>query len=155
MRLLFDEMLKKLASWARIFGIYSEYFTDKSDDQLLAYAKENKLIFVTRDVPLAQRCRKNDVRCVLIRSNDVQKQIAQLVEETGAEISFPEKTRCAVCNGELDIVNKESVKDEVPEKVLASQKRFWRCRGCGQVFWEGGHWKNIMKVYEALKKKAI
>ncbi len=155
MRLLFDEMLKKLASWSRIFGIHSEHYIDKSDDELLSYAKEKGLIFVTRDVPLAQRCRKRGIRCVLIKSNDVQEQIGQLIEETGAEISFPEKTRCAACNGELDVVAKETVEGDVPEKVYSNQERFWRCRDCGQVFWEGGHWKNIMKVYEALKKKPI
>ena len=152
MKLLFDEMLKNLASWCRILGIDSEFSSGRSDSQLLEHAKKTGRIFVTRDFPLSLRCEKWGVRCILIKSDAIEEQLAQVIRETGAEVSFPEKTRCAACNGELDVVPKESVREGLPDNVIAHHDRFWKCRSCGKVFWEGGHWKNIRRIYGRVKE---
>ena len=149
MRFLFDEMLKKLSGWCRILGIHSEYFTDKSDDELLEYAKENNLVFVTRDKALSKRCTKHGVEVVFIKSNDIKDQIEDVLK-TGAEITFPEKTRCSSCNEILEPVSKDGIKDRLPPKV--DSEKYWICRSCGKVFWEGGHWKNIRRMLAELSK---
>ena len=146
MRFLFDEMLKKLAKWCRIFGIDSEHFTGKTDSELLEYAKGKDLIFVTRDEELAKRCK---TRCIFITSTDVEKQLRQIIDETGVRIN-PETPRCAECNGELDAVEREGIKDELPEKVRA--EKFWRCKKCRKIYWVGSHWKNIEKLLLRLKE---
>jgi len=145
-KFLFDEMLRNLASWCRILGIYSEWLSGRNDSQLLDYARKNGLIFVTRDVQLSLRCEKAGVKCVSIHSQEIEEQIVQVLRETGVKISFPEKTRCASCNGELDIVGKDAVK-ELPANVLEHHEKFWKCKKCGKVFWEGGHWNNIRRIY--------
>jgi uncharacterized protein with PIN domain len=152
MKLLFDEMLKNLASWCRILGIDSEFFSGKSDSQLLEHAEKSGRVFVTRDFPLSVRCEKHGIRFILIKSDAIEEQIAQVIRETGVKVSFPENTRCATCNGELDVVPKESVKDGLPGNVIANHDTFWRCRSCGKVFWEGGHWKNIRRIYARVKE---
>ncbi len=157
MRFLFDEMLKKLASWCRILGLDSEWHSGKSDTELLALAKKGGLVFVTRDFALSLRCEKAGVRCVYIKSDDIVEQIATLVQESGArdEISFPERTRCAACNGEMDVGGQEEAKasGKLPENVVAHHERFWRCRECGRIYWEGGHWRNIRRIYEQVQVK--
>jgi uncharacterized protein with PIN domain len=35
MRLIFDQMLRRTATWCRILGIDSEFFEGKSDSELL------------------------------------------------------------------------------------------------------------------------
>mgnify|MGYP006307509817 CR=1 FL=1 len=60
-------------------------------------------------------------------------------------------TRCPVCNGMLDLVDKETVEDEVPEKVLKENDRFWKCTDCGKVYWPGGHWEKIIETFEKYK----
>jgi uncharacterized protein with PIN domain len=145
MKFLFDEMLKRLASWCRIFGIYSEFFEGKSDSELLEYAREHELIFVTRDVQLSERCLKQEVRCILLKSTDIEEQLKQVVKETGVEIGL--NTRCAMCNGELE---KTERNDDVPPKVRATE--FWKCKSCSKVFWEGSHWKNIRKLLLSLEE---
>ena len=152
MKLLFDEMLKRLSNWCRIFGIYSEYFKDKNDSELLEHAQEKKMIFVTRDVQLASRCKKYDVKCVFIESDNLEDQLVQLIKETGVEITFHEEMRCASCNGELEKIEKEKAEGKVPEDVFKS-KELWQCRSCGKLFWQGGHWKNITRIYENIKKR--
>jgi hypothetical protein len=151
-RLLFDEMLKRLASWSRILGIDSEFLVGKSDSELMAFAKKNGFVFVTRDLPLSVRCEKHGVKFILVRSDKIEEQIAQLLEESGAEITFPDKTRCASCNGELEDIPKEKASGSVHDSVLQRNDRFWRCVKCGKVFWEGSHWRNIRKIMEKADK---
>jgi hypothetical protein len=157
MEFLFDEMLKRLASWSRILGLDSEYFTGKSDSELLEYAKKNKKILVTRDMPLSLRCEKHGVRFIFIKSDDIVEQIVYLIKESGSEnnISFPEKTRCAKCNGELEIIGREEIaaSGKLPENVTTNHEKFWRCTKCGKIYWEGGHWKNIRRIYDRVRIK--
>jgi hypothetical protein len=152
-RILFDEMLKNLAHWCRILGIDSEFMTGKSDSQLLEHAKKNGLVFVTRDLPLYERCKKRGVRCILVKDEDLEDQIAQVLNETGAEVTFPEKTRCASCNGELEVVGKETLGGQVPQKTFEHREKFWKCKSCGKIFWEGSHWKNINRIFETVKAR--
>ena len=77
----------------------------------------------------------------------------KIEQSLGKEIfHFPDKTRCTVCNGDLKTVGLDEVKDKIPEKVVKFHKEFWLCTNCGKIYWEGGHWKNITKTYEELKK---
>lgn len=152
MKFLFDEMLKRLSHWCRILGIYSEFIEGKSDDELLEYAKENKLVFVTRDVPLSKKCQKKSLRVIFIESGKLEEQLVQLLRETKAEITFPKKMRCAVCNGELAEADKEKVKDKIPDDVYKEDKELWQCRSCGKAYWKGGHWDNITRIYETVMK---
>ncbi|MDD5171485.1 MAG: Mut7-C RNAse domain-containing protein [Candidatus ainarchaeum sp.] len=151
MKFLFDEMLKRTASWCRIFGLDVEFLPGKTDSALLEYAETNKLVFVTRDVELAERCAKHGVTRIFVTSDDREEQIAQIVRETGARLSFPDETRCPDCNGMLAVADRASVEGDVPEKVAERNERFWRCTACKKVYWEGGHWKNITRVYEKVK----
>ena len=146
-KILFDEMLKNLAHWCRILGIYSEFITGKSDTQLLEYARKNGLIFVTRDFPLYERCKRKGLQCILVKDEPLENQIAQVLKQSGATITFPEKTRCASCNGELEAVGKEALAGAVPQKTFETQTKFWKCRSCGKIFWEGSHWKNIGRIF--------
>ncbi|MBU0532896.1 Mut7-C RNAse domain-containing protein [Candidatus Micrarchaeota archaeon] len=152
MKFLFDEMLKRLVHWCRIFGIYSEYIVGKSDSELLDYAKKNGLIFVTRDVKLFERCK--EIKCVFIESDELEEQIVQILKETKVKMTFPDETRCPTCNGKLKVIGKERV-EAVPEDIYKNNKRIWQCSECGKVYWEGGHWKNITRIYENVKKKVI
>ncbi len=37
----------------------------------------------------------------------------------------------------------EKVWSALPEGVRASQRRFWRCGGCQQIYWKGTHWERV------------
>lgn len=148
MKLLFDEMLKNLASWFRILGFDSAFSSGKSDSQLLHLAMKEGRTLVTRDLPLTLRCEKHGVGFVFIKSDIIEEQIAQVLRETGLRPIFPNFTRCASCNGELADAPKEGLAGKVPANTLEHHERFWRCKTCGKIFWEGGHWKNIRRIYE-------
>ncbi len=147
MKLLFDEMLGNLASWCRILGIDSAYASGRSDTAILHEAASGGRMLVTRDAELAKRCARGGGACILLREAPLEAQIAQVIRESGAKATYPHRTRCASCNGELRPAGKDEVVAGVPEGVRDMQAEFWRCTSCGKVFWEGGHWRNIGRVY--------
>ena len=55
MKFLADAMLGKLTRWLRMLGQDVEYSTKLSDDELLASAKAEGRILLTRDFELYQR----------------------------------------------------------------------------------------------------
>jgi uncharacterized protein with PIN domain len=152
MKFLFDEMLKKLSNWSRIFGLYSEHYTGKSDSELLEIAKENDLIFVTRDVGLSERCKARGMQCIFINSDKVEEQLAQIIKNTGAKTTFPERMRCASCNGEISPADREKLKEQIPEDVYNEGKEVWQCDECNKIYWQGSHWKNMTGMHEAVMK---
>jgi uncharacterized protein with PIN domain len=154
MKLLFDEMLKHLASWCRLLGIDSAFYPGRGDGQLLHAAMKEKRTLITRDRPLTLRCEKYGVRFIFIKSDAIEEQIAQVLKETGLAVEFPNFKRCAACNGELEEAAKEAAEGKVPQNTLEHNERFWRCKSCGKFFWKGGHWVNIMRVYEKAKALA-
>lgn len=149
--LLLDEMLGRTASWCRVLGIDAQFITGRSDTWLLEHAKKNGLIFVTMDVELCNRCLQQGVRCVFLKSGSREEQLAQIIRETGADVTFPEKTRCPKCNGEL-LAGGRELAAGVPESVAAAHEKFWKCASCGKIYWEGSHWKNITRVYERVQE---
>ena len=52
-------------------------------------------------------------------------------------------SRCMECNGELELAPHDAVADRVPPKVIRAHESFFRCLGCGRVFWHGSHWERI------------
>jgi uncharacterized protein with PIN domain len=55
-------------------------------------------------------------------------------------------TRCTRCNGTLREASKQQVAGRVPTRVLLERERFARCRGCGQVYWEGSHVERMRRT---------
>jgi uncharacterized protein with PIN domain len=35
------------------------------------------------------------------------------------------------------------VRDRVPSGARRAHERFFRCQGCGKVYWRGTHWERI------------
>lgn len=57
-------------------------------------------------------------------------------------------SRCVLCNKQLTAVEKDTVKEKVPEYVLKTKQEFMRCFECGRTYWQGTHWGNINEAVE-------
>jgi len=150
-RLIFDEMLKRTATWCRIFGVDSLHAKDLSDSEILKTAKNEERILATRDEELAKRGKAAGVRVILLKEDKLEDQFNQLKSELGDIFTFPEKTRCPACNGKLDIVDKDRVRNKVIDNVYEQNEKFWVCKECGKTYWEGSHWKNITRIFKSIK----
>jgi hypothetical protein len=148
-----DIMLKKLARWLRILGVEVLYPPSVDDDEIIKLAKEKSKTVLTMDEELCQRARKHGVSAFLVPKKRIEEQIAIIVDRFHIKIAdFPSKTLCPVCNGELKQTKRKEVEGKVLEAVLKKHDKFWLCKKCGKVFWEGSHWERINESVERIKE---
>ncbi|ADT84241.1 Mut7-C RNAse domain-containing protein [Thermococcus barophilus] len=147
-KLIADMMLGRLARWLRLYG-YDTVYGVKDDDEIIEIAKKEGRIILTRDEELAKRAKN----AILISSNKFEEQIKQLMELgfTFNEL-FPENARCPKCNGLIKEIPKEKIKDKVPPGVYEKYNEFYICTECGQIYWPGRQWQEMVKIDKKLRE---
>lgn len=148
MNLLLDAMLGTLATLLRMCGHDAAYALDRgveADDRLLALARAEDRLLVTRDVDLAARAGD---RGLLIESRDATDQLREL-RAAGVDLALSERpTRCGACNGSLAPVPVDAdTPGYAPDPGAVD---CFRCRDCGQVFWRGSHWADVRERLASL-----
>jgi prolyl-tRNA editing enzyme YbaK/EbsC (Cys-tRNA(Pro) deacylase)/uncharacterized protein with PIN domain len=105
---------------------------------IISWVNESGRIFVTRDRKIAQR---REPCCIFwMPVNETTAQFELLTEHFGLTVR-PEDlmSRCARCNtlGYTHLTPEQAgvVDPGIPVKVLHVVKDFWKCRGCGKVYW--------------------
>jgi uncharacterized protein with PIN domain len=144
-------MLGSLARWLRISGYDTEYRREADDDSLLEEASRTGRVLLTRDRELAHRAGKRGVEAFLVEGEDEVTQLALLAAALRLELD-PSCSRCPRCNGPLTRVEKDQVKERVPEASLEAFDEFWMCGVCGGVYWRGSHWDQIVSTLEAAER---
>jgi len=142
-----DGMLGSLSRKLRMFGFDTLYYNDTDDDKLIEICKQQDRILLTCDKMLFQRAMNAGINSVLLDGSGDANDMAHVFKNTGIHaIEFlPEKSRCPLCNSILDIRDKDSVKKLVPDNVLNAQERFYFCKQCNKVYWEGSHMKKLQE----------
>ena len=144
-RLLADAMLGKLARWLRILGYDTVYA--QGDDALIAQrARSEGRIVLTRDHEMARR---RGLPTLLIASQDLTAQIAQVVAELGHPTDA--SPRCMTCNVPLTPISVEEARPLIPHYVAETQTAFHRCEKCGKIYWQGTHWQGIEHQLQSLQ----
>jgi len=140
-----DAMLGGLAKWLRAAGYSAEFDIHIQDGEIVRRCLAEGKIVLTSDSRIMDRYA---VAHGLVGSVFIPRKLSP-VEQLGhvmKVLGLPLRpSRCMECNGQLVDVSPEDVGDEVPPKVLRWCKRFFRCSGCGKVFWRGTHWRSISK----------
>ena len=141
MKIILDAMLGHLLSWFRILGYDTTYWpSGENDDSLIKEASSSNRVIITRDNLLFQKASRQGMRCVYLPTYDTVEALAYLVKALGIEVRFDEdETRCPECNEKLT-------------KISVNPKR-WRCGGCGKEYWIGGHWRNISRILEEVRRR--
>jgi uncharacterized protein with PIN domain len=148
MKFIADCMLGKLAKWLRMMGFDTVYIYGAHDDELVRLAVREDRILLTRDHLLAER-RIVRNRCLFIKHSNTTDQLRQVVDELNLELSEAKMlTRCAVCNGEIWSVSRETVAEEIPPYVYRTQPEFGRCTSCGKAYWKGSHVQHVIEALE-------
>jgi uncharacterized protein with PIN domain/tRNA(Ser,Leu) C12 N-acetylase TAN1 len=141
-RFVVDQMLGPLAVWLRLLGFDSVYVRDEPDTVLLRKASEEGRIILTRDVALSEA---RSVRTLFLESGEPDDQLVEVIEGLGLRLSKDAMfTRCTICNRPVQRVNKESVKDRLPEVAYRLYDEFTACSHCDKVYWKGGQYDRIL-----------
>ena len=141
-------MLGRLARWLRILGCDVLYGTNYSGRGLLAAARAEGRVVLTRDRHLL---RKHDVpEHLFIDSDHVREQLRQVVSGYAIDPVGALFRRCAECNGEIEIVARDAAEGKVPAFVFETQQEFHRCRGCGHLYWHATHVERVRRELEGM-----
>lgn len=139
--LFVDAMLGRLARWLRLAGYDTAFWREGSDEQLIAAARQQGRLIVTKDRGLAGR---RGIDAVRIDADALDRQIAEARGALAHRGAVPQPfTRCAECNGAVELLPREHARDLVPPYVWQTQSEFRRCAACGRVYWKGTHWPAV------------
>ena len=148
-------MLGNLAKKLRVLGYDSKYFSTIEDDKLIAIAKNEKRIILTKDEQLTKNAEKQSIVSVLIRGNDELEQIAQINTKIKLDrfVMNTGNSHCIVCNGSLQLIEKYRIIGKVPEGILEREEKFWMCDSCEKIYWEGTHFAKLQEFVNKLNDR--
>lgn len=153
MKFIADGMLGKLTRWLRMLGHNVKYSNKLDDVQLMAIAKKERRILLTRDLELYQQATAKGVNAFYLEGTNEAERLAQLAKRYKIPLDINLKiSRCPKCNTRVKPIPKGSVGDKVEETTFKFYDEFWQCPRCGQVYWQGAHWTRIRKTLEEAKE---
>jgi uncharacterized protein with PIN domain len=138
-----DAMLGGLARWLRGAGYDASWRADIADWDLVRQALAERRMLLTCDTGIFRIgiVRDGEVPALLVpHDGNTEDQLAWVLRQRNLTVREP---RCMACGGELTGVAKEIVRGRVPARTFAWLDRFYECRRCGKLFWEGTHWQRI------------
>jgi hypothetical protein len=145
-RFVLDSHLGRLAVYLRMLGFDTLYRSDYPDDELARISLEDHRILLTRDRSLLMRGAVTHGH--FVRPTGAREQLIDTIRRFDLAGRLSPLTRCLVCNEILDQVTRESVAHRVPPRSREECDRFWRCSGCGHVYWNGSHHRRMMQFIE-------
>ncbi len=150
MKFILTKELGRLAKWLRILGFDTEYFKEDNPSSLIIQALRDNRIIVTRNHRLPQAW---GIQIAVIKQEKIKEQIAEVFREFKIQ-PLPESmfTRCTLCNVELIDIDKEKIKDKVPEYVFKTHEDFITCPKCNRIYWQGTHWGNVSNILKEITK---
>jgi hypothetical protein len=148
-RFVADGMLGRLTRWLRLLGHDVKYSNTLEDRQLIAIAKEENRILITRDFQLFQQATVKGLETFYVEGQTEAEKLARLAKRFNIKLEADMATsRCPKCNTQVELVAKEKVAEKVEESTFKYYSDFWTCPKCGQVYWQGAHWTKIRKTLE-------
>ena len=125
-------------------GFDCTYFTSENKSSLVITALREGRIIITRNHHLTKSV---SLHIVELDAELIKDQLKEMMEKLSLK---PDKdmlfSRCIICNEPLISVEKETVKDKIPEYVFKTTQDFVSCPVCKRIYWQGTHWGNVSEV---------
>jgi uncharacterized protein len=148
-----DCMLGKLARGLRILGFDAAYDRRIADDALIARARAEERILLTRDTRLVRR--RGLPPHLFVTSEVPADQIRQTLRVFALTVDPATLlSRCLLCNVDTDAIPREEAHREVPPYVYRTQRKFARCPRCRRIYWRATHVAGMLdRILEAVGEK--
>ncbi len=152
-RFVLDVHLRKLARRLRLMGFDVDYHPDRDDDALAEIADREGRILLSRDRQLMMR--KIISRGLYVRNTDPAKQVTEVLERLDLWALCRPFTRCIECNGMIEALDppgpdSAGIMDLIPPGVRSWCTEYYRCRGCGRIYWKGSHYEKLRNKVEMI-----
>jgi uncharacterized protein with PIN domain len=150
-----DAMLGNIAKKLRLMGFDSRYLSDIEDDELIKLAKNDKRFIISRDGDLIRKALKIGIKSIFIENKEEIEQFREIIKKLNMKIIKinGEIARCPKCNSKTQSIVKKNIHKKIPIKVLEYNDKFWECKICDQIFWEGTHIKELQKFVGELNER--
>jgi len=147
MKFAVDGMLGKLTRWLRMLGHDVIYSVQLDDNQLLGLAKAESRVLLTKDLELYRRAISKDLDAFYVEGKTEPERLAEVAGRYALELAVNMcNSHCPVCNTLLEASDKEDLKELLEPNTYEHYERFWKCFNCGQIYWQGAHWKQILST---------
>lgn len=147
-RFVADTHLGRLAGYLRLCGFDTLYRNDWNDRELALTSVAERRILLTRDRGLLKR--SVVTHGYLVRDSMPRVQLAEVLDRFDLWRSLAPFTRCSVCNDLVRPVEKAEVVALLPARTARHYQDFWRCVGCGRVYWRGAHYWSLLGFFSEL-----
>jgi len=149
-----DGMLGGLTRWLRMLGQDIVYSVKLDDSQLLGLAKREERVLLTKDFQLYKRAISRDLDAFYVEGKSEPERLSEVAKRYGFTLEIDmDKSHCPVCNTPLKASPKEELQGELEENTYTYYDNFWRCPNCGQIYWQGAHWKYIQRTLNQAQQK--
>ncbi len=143
-----DRILGRLARLLRLLGYDTVYAVDMTPARLLEIARAGGRVILTRGN--AEKRFPAGLSLLSLRSEYAPEQLREVVERFSLDTRSGLWTRCTLCNGVIERVDKRQVEAVVKPRVFEVYDEFFRCAGCQHIYWRGSHVERIVRNLEAL-----
>ncbi|MCB1856926.1 MAG: Mut7-C ubiquitin/RNAse domain-containing protein [Gammaproteobacteria bacterium] len=148
-RFVADVHLGRLARHLRLLGFDTVYRNNLDDSEIVAISLAERRIVLTRDRGILKHgCLTHGY---WVRSCIPREQVAEVIKALQLESKLRPFTRCSVCNGCLTSVDKAKLAGCLPPRVAQTLDTFFRCEGCGKVYWRGSHVDSLCRWMAGLR----
>lgn len=145
-KFILDVHLGTLSRYLRLAGFDSYYRNDLEDQEIINISLRDNRIILTRDLPLLKNGRVT--HGYFVRETNPKKQFIEVTQRFHLQKQLKPFTRCLDCNGIIQPVDKEQVKEDLQVNTLKYTSEFYRCSECGKVYWKGSHYQRLKRLIE-------
>lgn len=146
-RFFADAQLGRLARYLRLLGFDTLYENAIDDAELVRRAAAGHRIILSRDRGLLMR--REVTHGCHIRQDAPLRQLAQVVERCDLAGQGRPFTRCMMCNGPLQAVDKAAILTQLEPATRRFYDAFWRCTECGRIYWKGTHYRRLKSLVDS------
>jgi uncharacterized protein len=107
----------------------------------VAMAAREERVILTRDRELLKR--RDVTHGCFVHAIKPEAQFEEIVGRLQLADGARPLSLCLHCNLPLKPVEKTTVLERVPPRIVEFYERFCTCEGCGRVYWEGSHWDRM------------
>lgn len=136
-------MLGRLARMLRLLGYDTFYSPAITTAELREVAQNGSRVVLTRGNAEKRFPALQNVFSV--KSEKPSEQLCEVVRQFRLDTQAGLWTRCTLCNGAIEEVERASLKPLVEPKIFRLYQEFFRCCDCGHIYWRGSHVDRILK----------
>ena len=149
-------MLGGLARWLRMLGQDVVYSVKLDDNELLDLIKKEGRVLLTRDLELYKRAIARGLEALYVENKMESERLAEVAKRYSVPLEIDmNRAHCPICNTKVQAAPKDELKDRLQTNTYAHYNQFWRCPNCGQIYWQGAHWKQIIKTLAEAQQKSF